>query len=197
MASTLKTNALVTLADLQTYLQVGTGETAISDVLLEMFINNISAMFDREIRPDSQIIELSANLTMSGNGLERLYLPRWPITSLASITEDDVALTAGDEEDYVIESNGGFLIRVGIPWSNAYKQNIVITTFKAGYTATTLPVDIYLGALKQCAIEYQHYQKMNWGETSRSFPDGSVARNEVGLLKEVQDVLNRYKRVRI
>jgi len=200
MASTLKPNALITLADEKLYLNEG-GTTF--DTIIEQLINSVSSMFDSEIRSGSQLIEATENLTLSGNGQVNLYLPRWPVTSIGSITEDDVALVSGADEDYLLYAAKGYVKRMGgLVWPEG-SQNIVLASVKAGYTATaqapavaTMPEDIRLACMKQVAFELQQYKRKDWGETSRSLPDGSFQRIAQGILPDVEAALNKYRRYR-
>lgn len=59
-----------------------------------------------------------------------------------------------------------------------------------------IPKDLQLACMQQCAVEFQRLTKKEWGETSRSFPDGSVSTSiEENLLSYVKEVLDRYRRV--
>jgi hypothetical protein len=205
MASTLKSNALIALADEKIYLNEA---TATFDTILESLINSVSAMFDNEIRPGSQVVEATdSTLTLSGNGRKYLYLPRWPVTSIATIKEDGVTMVSGEDDDYLLYGAKGYLKRMGCKvWAEG-DQNIVLTSVVAGYTAAatvgppavaaTMPDDLRLGCMKQVAFELQQYKRKEWGETSRSLPDGSFQRLTVGILPDVEEILAKYRRIRV
>lgn len=61
-----------------------------------------------------------------------------------------------------------------------------------------VPRDLELACMQQVAVEFQRQQKSEWGETSRSFPDGSVTTmSEDEMLSYVKKVLEKYRRVSI
>jgi hypothetical protein len=52
--------------------------------------------------------------------------------------------------------------------------------------------------MQQIAVEFQRQQKKEWGETSRSFGDGSISTmTEEELLPYVKEVLKKYRRLTI
>lgn len=65
-------------------------------------------------------------------------------------------------------------------------------------TIIRIPKDLELAVMQQVAVEFQRQQKNEWGETSRSFPDGSVTTmGEEDLLPYVERILKKYRRVSI
>lgn len=62
-------------------------------------------------------------------------------------------------------------------------------------TIIRIPRDLELACMQQVAVEFQRQQKKEWGETSRSFGDGSVSTSiEEELLPYVKQVLEKYRR---
>lgn len=127
----LEANALVSLADLKVYLKL-TGDASF-DTLLEILINHVSTTFDkitlRNLAEQTYTLQL-----YDGNNKRRLYLKHYPINLVSAITEDDVALTEGVDEDFVIYQNEGYLLRQDGNWSKDDPQNVSIT-YKGGYAA--------------------------------------------------------------
>ncbi len=59
-----------------------------------------------------------------------------------------------------------------------------------------VPKDLELACMQQIAVEFQRQQKKEWGETSRSFGDGSISTmTEEELLPYVKMVLEKYRRI--
>lgn len=269
----LEDNALVSLADLKIYLKL-TAEASF-DTLLEILINHISSTFDK-ITGRNLAEQTYANQLYDGNNKRRLYLKHYPINSVSVITMDDMELTEGADEDFIIYANEGYLWRVGGNWAKG-NQNIDVS-YKAAYVAisrmnfdagveepaigTTLtstsgsgvitavkltsgiwgsgtaagqiefasitgefvdneavdiiagntdvmvvnepggnakdspgiPGDLKLAAMMQIAKAWTEQDKSEWGETSRSMPDGSISLITEDLLLFVAEVLERYKK---
>ena len=189
----LLANALITLEDFKVYAGI---DAAVSkdDTLFELLINSVSARFDTET---GRVLKSAAytDLYLDGNGERDLDLPNYPITAVASVYEDDILLVVGALYDYLFVAGGplavnGILRRVNAVWSLG-SQNIKLT-FTAGYV--TVPSDLQMACLKQCAREWQTQKTSSWGETSRSFGDGSISYETKDLLDDVKAVLNRYAR---
>jgi thiamine pyrophosphate-dependent acetolactate synthase large subunit-like protein len=65
-------------------------------------------------------------------------------------------------------------------------------------TIIRIPRDLELAVMQQIAVEFQRQQKKEWGETSRSFGDGSISTmTEEELLPYVKEVLKKYRRLTI
>jgi hypothetical protein len=184
----LLANALITLADLKTHL--GITDTA-NDPTLELLINAMSNRFDVETSRNLKQATYT-NLLLDGNGERDLSLPNYPVSAIAALTEDDITLT--ENTDYFLYSSNfdGYLRKLYDGLWNTGSKNIKIT-MTAGFSS--VPSDIQLVCLKQCGKEWQTWKEKNWGETSRSFPDGSVAFESKDLLDDVKAILNRYARL--
>ncbi len=189
--ATDSTIALATLADARSFTGKAAAETT-HDTIIEMLIDGVSVDFNSYV--GRRLLEQTeTTVYLDGNGRTILQLPRWPVTSIAAVTEDDIALTAGDDDDYLLYSTSGQLRRVGTVWTVGLK-NVVLTTYKAGYTLDTLPKDLKLAALTEIARRYQEFNLKSWGELSRSMGDGSVSkRDHEQFLPGVKAVLDRYR----
>jgi hypothetical protein len=187
--TTLAANALITLADFRGYMS----DEAINKNLVEMLINGVSQEFDRFC---ARVLKQATyvNLYLDGNGEKTLELPSWPAASLGTITEDGTLLSEGVDADFVLytSDDAAYLHRVSGKWLEG-PRTILLSTILLGYA--TVPGDIVLKCLKQCAYEYQTMKLSEWGETSRSTAGGgSVNLVEPGLLPDVEAVLKRYRR---
>jgi hypothetical protein len=190
-------NALVTVEQLSAVM----GEQ-VSKNLADMVINSVSKEFDRFCGRALKATAYS-NLYLDGNGEEILNLPSWPAASVTGVYEDDTLLVEGLDYDYVIytSDDDAYLRKVNATWPEwdhatavwlEGPKTIKITSVTLGYS--TIPSDLQLAALKQCAYEYQRAKQKTWGETSRSKEGDSVSVLDPGLMPDVVAVLKRYRR---
>lgn len=188
------TIALVTLADARLYIGKVVGSETEDDTIIEYLIDGVSAAFNSYV--GRQILEKTdTTLYLDGNGRALLQLPRWPVTSITSVTEDDAALTEGDDNDYVLYSDEGILRRIGTVWFK-WPKSVLLASLKAGYPIASLPKDLKFAALKQIAAEFKDFRMRSQGEMSRTAPDGSTTKRELEqFLPEVKAVLDRYRGV--
>lgn len=195
-------SSLITAAQLKTYLGPEYSGSA-NDSLFELLIDSVSEMFNGHVgRTLAKTTYTDAYL--DGNGQVSLVLQNFPIISITSIHEDGVLLTEGADGDYVVDYASGIVHRIGGRWLRGRKTLKI--TYAAGYVVqgavpgtgeTALPADVKLACMIQAAREWKKTQGSEWGETSRSFPDGSTSRVERGLLKEVEEILQKYRRYRV
>jgi len=198
----LLASSLITVAQLKAYL-LASGLAAAEvqhDPLFEILIDGVSSAFDGAVGRALAKTTYTA-VYFDGNGKEDLVLPNYPVISITSIEEDGDALTEGEDNDYQIYAASGILKRNTGAWLKGSKT--IKLTYIAGYTVQgatlvageiALPADLKLACMIQVAREWKKAQGAEWGETSRSFQDGSRSFVEKGLLKEVEDVLARYRR---
>lgn len=198
----LLASSLITVAQLKAYL-LASGLVAAEvqhDALFEILIDGVSAAFDGAVGRALAKTTYTA-VYFDGNGKADLVLPNYPIISISSIEEDGDALAEGEDYDYQLYASSGILKRTTGAWLKGSKT--IKLTYIAGYTVQggtlgtgeiALPADLKLACMIQVAREWKKAQGAEWGETSRSFNDGSRSFVEKGLLKEVEDVLARYRR---
>jgi len=123
----LENNALVTLTRIKVYIDEA-GTTV--DAILEMLINAISSLFDTYT--DRNLKEqIYATLYLDGNGEKEFQLPDWPVAAV-TVTEDDIALTEGTDEDYILYAEEGYLYKVNGNWTKN-RKGIKLTDYKAGF----------------------------------------------------------------
>ncbi len=186
-----ETIALVSLSDAKYYIGI---TSTTEDVIIEEIINGVSSAFNSYTQRKLAVTDY--DIYLDGNKKPILFLPAWPIISVSSVIEDGTTLT--EDDDFKVYYDLGFLYRVDDNWSEG-KKNIRVQ-FAAGYdclgTSPTLPHDIKLACLKQVAFEYKKYKNKDWGEQSRTYPDGSITKStNSNLLPEVEWVLDKYKRI--
>ena len=185
--------ALIRLDEAKAFIGKVTDEDT---AILEQFIESVGVQFNG-YTGRALITANYANETYDGNGKQIMWLKNYPITGNMAIYEDDILLTAGNDNDYLCYNNEGKLMRVDDVWYFGPKE--IQVTYTAGYNATsgniTLPADIRLAALQQVAAEFQRYKSKSWREVSRSLADGSVSyENGGGLIDPVRHTLEAYKR---
>lgn len=124
----LENNALVTLTRIKVYIDEA-GTTF--DAILEILINAISSLFDTYT--DRNLKEQTyATLYLDGNGEKELQLPNWPVAAV-TVTEDDIVLTEGIDENYILYAEEGYLYKVSGNWTKN-RKGIKLTDYKAGFS---------------------------------------------------------------
>lgn len=137
--------ALSTVSDVEKVLGVDLSSNDESNVT-DIFIPAADAAIENYVGY-SLSYEASITETIDGNDDDSIYLKRVPVISVASIVEDGVTLTEGNDEDFVVYKQLGLVKRTGLQyWSAQRLQNIAIT-YTAGYsdsevTAEDIPQDI-------------------------------------------------------
>ena len=193
------TASLITLAQFKAYLPDYSGGTKY-DALFETLIDGVSEAFNAYVgRALAKTTYTAAYF--DGNGQGGFLLPNYPIVSITSITEDGNALTEGEDSDYLLYADRGILKRVMGAWYKGSKT--IKLTYVAGYVVqgatvtapdVALPADLKLACMIQVAREWKKATLSEWGVISKSSPDGAtISRVEAGLLKEVREILDRYR----
>lgn len=122
----------------------------------------------------------------TGTGGTRLELRYYPVTSIASLTEDEVAV---DSDDYVLDGARGVLTRLGgQTWSTLAAGNIRCT-YVAGYARD----DATLADVKLLAIELLRARYLTWGTGSDVFPSQQI--NGVGSFSPSADWISIRKKL--
>jgi len=185
--------ALVRLDEAKGYIgKSADDDTTIIDMLIDGVSHNFSAYTGRNLAYASY-----TNEAYDGTGYDVLYLRNYPVTGNMTVTENNTALTAGNENDYLCYNDTGRLVKVsGGGWYTGPKE--VLVSYNAGYVCiganVTLPVDVRLAALKQIAYEYKRYKAQDLGEPSTSVGEKSTSTTQEGLLKDVALALDPYRR---
>jgi len=131
----------------------------------------------------------------SGRGSSLLFLPAWPIISVISVVdENQAAYFEGWDKDFMITPGPSHfaLKRNNGTWNRGMGNYTV--NYQAGYA--TVPADIILVAYELIARKWKTMELKGWGESSKTFPDGSTGTvNADGeLTKNHRAVLATYKR---
>ena len=127
----------------------------------------------------------------SGRGQTLLFLPQWPITSVASVTVDGIAIPAQSSwgtygyrfDDRSITLEAGAMFTPG-------QRNIHIN-FTAGYA--TIPADIAQAVNELVALRYRLRDKLEW--SSKSLAGETVTLNTKDMPASVATILKQYQNV--
>lgn len=123
LSASLLSGTLTTIARVRAVSGIGT----YTDDQITIAINSATDAIKHYCNRDL-ISTTYTNEYYDGNGRDVLYLRNYPITAIASLTVDDIAITSAE---YLIEDQG--LFRIGGWWSSG-RRNIKIT-YTAGYTS--------------------------------------------------------------
>lgn len=129
-----------------------------------------------------------------GNGWPDMWLNNKPITTLTSVYEDGILLTA--DVDYYAYLSEGRLHRIVGGSSSVWLPGPrkVKVSYVAGYSAASMPADLKIAAGAQLADLWGKQQRKSWGEVSRSLAGQSVTVMEQDMLPFTMTILKRYKR---
>ena len=132
-------SALCLLADVKTYLGITVTTT---DAVLSSLITNVSAVIESYC--NRTFAQATYNDTRNGTGSDRMFLANGPVTAVASVTIDGIAITAAPDAitaGYVFDDSLVYLRPGGFYPSRFNKgvQNCTIV-YTAGYA--TIPADV-------------------------------------------------------
>ena len=122
--------AFCTASDVENYVQF-----ALSSDLETHLTNNIIPLVEAAVKEyvGYDVEQATQTETFTGDQTKDIFLTHLPVNSITSIVEDGITLTQGNENDYVLYSNGR-VTRIGGRWSYLKPLNIVVT-YNAGYYA--------------------------------------------------------------
>lgn len=183
---------IITSAELK--LRLGESSTDF-DTLFAAYISDISEAVQSYIGTPLITPSAAVTVTLDGNGKAIMDLPNWPLltTPALVVVEDDETLVEGNEEDFVVYPEQGYLKRISAVWSRGV-QNISVA-YKYGYAVASVPAPIKLVCYREIARLWNEQKAKNYGESSRSFESGSTSVFETGMfMKSSLEVLDRYRR---
>lgn len=177
---------LATLADLKVYLSLPSGATS-EDTELTRMLDASSAMAESFI--ERTLATGARTEKRSGHNRDVLYLKDWPVTAVASVVMDGVAIPLspdGIQTGYLFDSESVYL--VGRMFTDG-RRNVTIN-YTAGYAA--IPSDIVHAVIE---IAAQTYREKQWvGLQSKSLASETVAYLRNGIPDSAADTLRRYRR---
>lgn len=137
--------ALSSVSDVKSVIGVdmsSADETAITNIFIPAVDAAIKNYLGYELEYSSSITE-----TIDGNNEEEIYTKVAPIVAVTSVTEDSVALTEGNQENFVVYKAEGRIRKTNNKrWSVIRLQNVTVV-YSAGYsdsegTAEDIPKDL-------------------------------------------------------
>lgn len=118
-------------------------------------------------------------------GIKTLYFDYVNIRDYV-VTDDDVAMVQGRDEDYVIYPERGYMKSVGATFTEGYR--IIKAVYNAGYGEDDYPMDLRSALIKQIIHEFR--RRKDSGLTSVTYPDGSVSKMIIDeWLPDVEKIL--------
>jgi hypothetical protein len=136
--------ALCTQADVEAKLQWDI--TADPDPVVTALITDAQALIEAEV---GRTLESAATTELIDGGGAAIFLSRFPVTAITTVTEDGTVLTAG--ADYLLYEKAGKLIRVSgshqIYWRTTKAQGIEVV-YTGGYLLADHPSELeHLGSI--------------------------------------------------
>ena len=185
----MATGDLTTLANVKTWVNLsGTGDDALLSRLITSVSNFIQSWLNRNLN-SSAYAE-----TYDGSGGTRLMLGNYPVTAVASLVIDGIAIplsTAPTVPGYTFDQYG-ILLRGGYVFNySVYGFQNVAIAYTAGYA--TPPVEIEQAAIELVSLRYA--ERLRPGVTSRSIGGENVAYMDKGMTDSVGSLLLQYKKV--
>jgi len=181
---TLASNALCTVAQVKAYLNDDSLGTDF-DNLLEDLVNRASDIIEEYI--GTNIINASHTETYDGDGTQYLFLDYYPIVSVSSLSDDDVAISS---DDYMIYKLEGYIYYED-GFSNEHQ--VIDITYSSGYGADkdSIPLDFIHACIKLVCYWFKRDEadySDTYGESAELVVPAS------GIPQSVKDILNPYKK---
>lgn len=176
---------LTTLAAVKQWLNV-TATT--DDALLASLVSGVSAWVQSWL--SRQILSASYSDTLNGNGKDLVFLKNAPITAVASVSVDAVAIpvrTAIGQSGYYFDDDAVYLDGYSFTKN---RQNVIVA-YTAGYAA--VPLDLELATKKLVGMSYKEKDRI--GQSSVGLAGSQTNFIITDLPKDVQSILWQYRRV--
>jgi len=176
MAVSLNANALITAAELETFLQITISDSDYKNTLINIASDFIEKYCANIFLPQATYTEEAYN----GNGTMYVYLINTPVTAISAVkvwdTYNDVAdQTLDEHDDYIIDLTFGRIYKRG-GWTPGFKNYRI--TYTAGYTnSAAIPYDLKYACAKLCGLV--NNEKNKGGIGSESMGKYSITYNKV------------------
>lgn len=181
---------LTTLADVKAWLQTGQSAFPVTDdALLTRLITAASQFIESWL--NRRIVQSDYMEVRDGTGGDRLQFASFPVSSVVSLTIDDIAIppcmstrTAG----YVFSPTQ--LVVRGFRFTQR-PQNVVVI-YRAGFS--TVPPEIAQACIELVALRYRDRSRI--GEVSRALGSGeTVAYSQKDISDPIRAMLQQYRAV--
>lgn len=161
--------------------------------VIEDLIKKVSKMFNSYLGRD---LESTTHIeTYDGNGLPRLRLYNWPITTITNLYEDTSrqfeSSSILDTDTYAIY-NEKYIQLLSTVFYNTYGS--IKVEYIAGYTKKNMPEDIKLACITEVVRNYKNrYMSGDFGITAITTPQGTNYNfSALPLLEDTQMILDSY-----
>ena len=198
MSVALKSNALITEAELEMFLQ-----TTLATDLANTFINAASDFIERFCNRKF-ISQTYIDEAYDGNGERDLYLDNFPITTLTTVKNWDaynntLLYTYTVNLEYVLYGTEGYIHMWG-GWAKGTKNYKI--TYIAGYAIASVPYDLKKACADLCAFYNMNKNKIGMeseriGAYSYQLANNSEIFNSLGIPAEIARVLNAYRKINV
>jgi hypothetical protein len=182
----MATGDLTTLANVKAYLSPPLVTTA-DDALLSRLITAASQFIQTWL--NRAIASASYTDTRNGTGGTILFLGNRPVTAVASVTVDGVAIAPSSPpptgDGYLFDDSAVYL--VGHCFSRG-AQNVVVQ-YTAGFAAT--PPEIEQACIALVALRYKERDRI--GQVSKNLGGETVSFQQKDMPADVATVLDQYR----
>ena len=174
---------LVTYSALKALL--GLEDAAITEYpALEILRPSVTSAIEEYLSRLLESTERTETIYIGSRKRSMISLPAIPVTAVSSVT-----VTIGTDLEIYDENEEYEISEYGLKLSVSLSNAKMIVVYTGGISV--VPDAMARAALMQVAYEFQGKDQI--GSSSVSTEGGSVQRPELGLLKEVMRMLNRFK----
>lgn len=179
---------LTTLANAKQYLALGTSIGATDDPLLTRLITAVSQFI--ETCCNRTFASQSYNEVRNGNGARAMAFRQTPVTAVASVTVDGVAIAARTDVN-----GSGYSFDDQVLYLDGYgfgrgKQSVVLS-YTAGYAS--IPYDLEQAAIMLVSLAYKGRDRI--GVTGKGIGPEHISYMVGKLRADVQTTIQQYSRV--
>ena len=197
MAVALKANALITLLELDEFLQITIGDADLSNTLI-----NIASDFIDRFCNRSFILATYPNEEYDGDGNNNIYLRKYPVVSVASVILYDTytgvnLYTFTVNTEYLIYLNEGY-IYMRSKTSPGHKNYRV--TYDAGYLLADIPYDLKNACAQLAGLIYYNKGKAgvkseSIGKYSVTYDKGDISISGIAVPADIAGVIMQYRNI--
>ncbi len=178
-------NDLTTLANVKQYLAVN---VTTDDAMLSRLITAASAFIQSWL--NRTFASASYTETRDGHGGQKLAFANYPVTAVASVMVDNVAILAAPDP-----TQAGYRFSFTMLYLNGYSftrgfQNVVVS-YTAGYSST--PFDVEQACIDLVSLKYKERQHI--GVSSKTLGQETINYSQKDLSDAVKATLSQYRKV--
>lgn len=175
---------LCAATDVQVFLSLAAGQ---DDALLGALCTRASAFVQSML--NRKLMTATYTDTFSGRGNNRIGLPNYPVTAVASVTVDGTAIPAATGA-----LDSGFLFDENLVYLRGYVfargvRNVVIA-YTAGFD--TVPADVQQACIEIVAAKYKRRNELH--VSGKTLNGETINFSQADVPASAKTVLNQYKR---